>query len=944
MRTLKKSLCLVLALVMVLGLFVMGTNAAYTPYGDEADVNYIEAVQVLTGLGVIEGRTDGNFDPKATVTRAEACAMITRMVLGREAADKLPVGDVKFSDVSLESWEGRMAKYIAFCANRGIVVGMGDGTFHPTEPVTGTQLATMLLRALGRGVMGEYEGKGWDINAVADALYYKVFEDSKVTDFSQAASREETALYVFNALWADRVAWDVDINDYVYLLGTFGSEVYDLERLEKVQVMANQATGDPYTVIRQGTKVEKVVEVEVSTTVDVVDKDGKPTGEKKTEKTVEKRTETVDEYEYFNLDYETGLDLIAHQVTVYRNIGKEYKDKDNNKFWKTYLIQDKSETILLGPSYAAAWKTLRDKNRENVNKDSTWAQLANVQNWLNYELFSETGGLTCEFETADKLKGWETKSFGYGFGAYVVLDSESHLLACLNTFYHVDQVKKIVGDEIYLRNNDFKATWDTYDLALAYEGIAKGDYVTVQPVGKLCYLKETSTVEVSVTERGVNADYESMFRSPTFNDRTINAGMGWGDVNPPDTIDVWEVQAGDKVLFYMDAYNGYFAAKLLERGTLDGVVFVNYVYVKSGEGDYGDDDIVVYAQCVNEKGEEVNYKLDKAGYKDVVEAAADADAAKEAALTKMESKVGKVFKAYLDKKGFATLAESKSDLGNNLEKLEDKTTYLTRDGGTYYVTKDTKIYYVNGTKADMKITKASTLPTENSYLVCAQFTSNGTSWNTTVIWIKDKKAPKAADHYIYAAGSDTKLSDGTTLSLLENTGTELVDGKKAYYFGVYNDGDKPDYKVFVDLIETKDYIVTDGKHVYLKSGFYIYNEEEIDGKKVFSMEKLDPAEENPDIKVMDNVVLENGDVDGNRWFYEANGEKVDVKVKVLSRSACKSYDGMRYLSFTDIEDLGFFLNDTVGNNVTVSYLATKVGKNYVPFGTIYIISAEEKAP
>jgi hypothetical protein len=909
---------------MVLGLFVVGANAAYTPYTDEADItniDYLDAVQVLTGLGIIEGRTDGSFDPKATVTRAEACAMIARMMLGREAADKLPVGDVKFSDVSLDSWEGRMAKYIAFCANRGIVVGMGDGTFHPTEPVTGTQMATMLLRALGRGVMGEYEGKGWDINSVADALYYKIFADSEVSDFSQPASREETALYIFNTLWATRYSYDVDWNDYTRLKNSFGVEVYGIDVKTGVQVMANQATGEPYTVVRFD----------------------EPTGRQVWDAEAEEYVVQYTKKE-INLDYETGLDLIAHEATVYYYVDKEYKDKDNNRFFKTYLVQDNSETILLGPSYAAAWKTLRDKNRENVNKDSKWAQLANVQNWLNYELFSETGGLTCEFETADKLKGWETKSFGYGFGAYVVLDSESHLLACLNTFYHVDQVKKIVGDEIYLRNNDFKATWDTYDLALAYEGIAKGDYVTVQPVGKLCYLKETSTVEVSVTERGVNADYESMFRSPTFNDRTINAGYGWGDVNPPDTIDVWEVQAGDKVLFYMDAYNGYFAAKLLERGTLDGVVFVNYVYVKSGEGDYGDDDIVVYAQCVNEKGEEVNYKLDKADYKDVVEAAADADAAKEAALTKMESKVGKVFKAYLDKKGFATLAESKSDLGNNLEKLEDKTSYLTRDGGTYYVTKDTKIYYVNGTKADMKITKASALPTENSYLVCAQFTSNGTSWNTTVIWIKDKKAPKAADHYIYAAGVDTKLSDGTTLSLLENSGTELVDGKKAYYFGVYNDGDKPDYKVFVDLIETKDYIVTDGKHVYLKSGFYIYNEEEIDGKKVFSMEKLDPAEENPDIKVMDNVVLENGDVDGNRWFYEANGEKVDVKVKVLNRNACKSYDGMRYLSFTDIEDLGFFLNDTVGNEVVVSYLAAKVGKNYVPFGTIYIISATEKAP
>ena len=120
MRTLKKSLCLVLALVFVLGLCTFGTSAATAPYTDIAKVNYGEAVEVLTGLGVIEGYPDGSFNPTANVTRAEAAAMIARMMLGRDKADRLPVGDVKFSDVPETNWA---AKYIAFCANKGIIVG-----------------------------------------------------------------------------------------------------------------------------------------------------------------------------------------------------------------------------------------------------------------------------------------------------------------------------------------------------------------------------------------------------------------------------------------------------------------------------------------------------------------------------------------------------------------------------------------------------------------------------------------------------------------------------------------------------------------------------------------------------------------------------------------------------------------------------------------------------
>ena len=54
MRTLKKSLCLVLALIFVLGLCTIGSNAAFAKYTDIDKVTYEEAVDVLSGLGVIE--------------------------------------------------------------------------------------------------------------------------------------------------------------------------------------------------------------------------------------------------------------------------------------------------------------------------------------------------------------------------------------------------------------------------------------------------------------------------------------------------------------------------------------------------------------------------------------------------------------------------------------------------------------------------------------------------------------------------------------------------------------------------------------------------------------------------------------------------------------------------------------------------------------------------
>jgi hypothetical protein len=51
-----------------------------------------------------------------------------------------------------------------FLANLKIINGYGDGNFGPNDSVTGTQLAKMLLAAVGYGQVGEFVGVGWDVN------------------------------------------------------------------------------------------------------------------------------------------------------------------------------------------------------------------------------------------------------------------------------------------------------------------------------------------------------------------------------------------------------------------------------------------------------------------------------------------------------------------------------------------------------------------------------------------------------------------------------------------------------------------------------------------------------------------------------------------------------------------------------------------------------------
>ena len=78
MRNLKRALSLVLAVVMVIGLMVVGASAvSYNDFTDRDEIVNKDAVSMLTTLGVIDGKTDGSFDPEGTVRRDEMAKMIS---------------------------------------------------------------------------------------------------------------------------------------------------------------------------------------------------------------------------------------------------------------------------------------------------------------------------------------------------------------------------------------------------------------------------------------------------------------------------------------------------------------------------------------------------------------------------------------------------------------------------------------------------------------------------------------------------------------------------------------------------------------------------------------------------------------------------------------------------------------------------------------------------
>ena len=106
--------------------------------------SYAEAVNTLHEHGIINGDNKGNFNPNSSVTRAEAAAMICRM-LGMEE-DAKQASTTSFTDVPTNHWANG---YIAKAAEQGIINGYGNGKFGPNDSVTYAQMIKMLVCAWG---------------------------------------------------------------------------------------------------------------------------------------------------------------------------------------------------------------------------------------------------------------------------------------------------------------------------------------------------------------------------------------------------------------------------------------------------------------------------------------------------------------------------------------------------------------------------------------------------------------------------------------------------------------------------------------------------------------------------------------------------------------------------------------------------------------------------
>ena len=107
-------------------------------FGDIKSSPNKDAIEALAAREIINGMSEKEFQPDATMTRAQYATIVVK------ALGLSPKANSKFKDVASNAW---YAAYVGTANTYGIVNGVSDNEFNPSGTITRQEAAVMTIRA-----------------------------------------------------------------------------------------------------------------------------------------------------------------------------------------------------------------------------------------------------------------------------------------------------------------------------------------------------------------------------------------------------------------------------------------------------------------------------------------------------------------------------------------------------------------------------------------------------------------------------------------------------------------------------------------------------------------------------------------------------------------------------------------------------------------------------
>ena len=170
-------------------------------FKDIKNHRYEAEIVKLTQNGIINGRTETKFDPNGEITRAEFVALVDRALKLEAKNTKMP-----FKDMKAKTWYYDSVKR---AYDNNIINGKSKDKFEPNSKITREEMATVVMRVLGKDDRLDKLDKTdkdmwvyadskkvskWAKDNVNEAVKYGILEDRKKNlESRNNATRAEAA-------------------------------------------------------------------------------------------------------------------------------------------------------------------------------------------------------------------------------------------------------------------------------------------------------------------------------------------------------------------------------------------------------------------------------------------------------------------------------------------------------------------------------------------------------------------------------------------------------------------------------------------------------------------------------------------------------------------------------------------------------------------------------
>lgn len=631
MRTLNKTLCLVLCIALCFTLVGSAFANNTGKYTDAAKVgkDYFEAVDVMVGIGIINGTSATTLDPQGTYTREQAAKIITYMRLGEAAANNLKSTSDPFADVKATDWA---APYIQYCVENNIIAGAGDGNFYPKNVVSGYEMGKMVLCALGYGVNDEYEGSAWNINVAKDGIKLGIFGDTNTMQAALATGEKltrEQAIYVaWEGLFEKTVTWSTLLDQYVTgnifgigsgdttvtttVYGTLAEVVFGVGKTTAI-LRSTQFSTDGTTAALLGTGDAKYADktVEDITVADAMDYAGAG-------------------YRY-NVYFKTDSKYLT---------ATKYTDVVDLAIRKDGLIGYYADAASAGMTALPVVYGVTTAKTFNLYVAAAGLSFpsaidAHIDYYYNYNYYTPINNddvVASGTATAEEWANYFLTAFKNGaFNGYTLVDNNKDGIvdAFLATDYTVAEVSSVTSTNYY-----FEGTQSSIKIANA-----KGDTLVANDVAMIYKMGATTNYALAkaATASGTIASYDSIngtVNTITVGDKSYSPSNEYfyvavdtpGAINGNAPIILNEGLAaapdnvgGEEQTFWFDPYGavlGFSGSK-----NASGIYDLAYVagFRKALAGSYVDDVYNYYAYVIFADGTAGEYKIDSINSKTVVE-------------------------------------------------------------------------------------------------------------------------------------------------------------------------------------------------------------------------------------------------------------------------------------------------------------------------------------